>query len=325
MGNAMDATSKLIARNMFKLRVHEAKGTAFQKLFEKVMVYRSSGFTPIKPHGNIGDRKNDGYIRSEGRYFQVYAPEDPESSHSVATAASKAANDFEGLKAFWESLAPIRDFRFVFNDEYRGSPPPLEAALAKIRDEHGIEASAFLAKDLEADALSLPQDQLVDIIGVPIPEVGLLDSVDFGILREVICHVLEQRLPIKADGVLNAPDFNEKIKINGLSQAVASLLTVGSYQSEAVEDYFSKNSNFARQEVRDRLSAMYQLSRHRYTGGVESANTADLVFFDLLNTVTPSSRNAPAQQQAAVQDAAIVVMAYYFEACDIFEVPYATT
>lgn len=319
----MDPSSKLIARNMVKLRIHEAKGTAFQKLFERVMQYRFPEFTPIQPYGNVGDRKNDGYIPSLGRYFQVFASEQPDTRRNAVAAAAKAANDFKGLKAYWNKITPVKDFRFAFNDEYTGSPPPLEAALGKIRSEHGIEARAFLAKDLEEVALELPEDQLLDIIGTPIPESGPLENVDFGVLREVIRHILIQETPLKPEAILKAPDFNVKICFNGLSSPVAALLTVGSYQNDAVEDYFSKNSTFARQEVRDRLSSMYVTSRQRFLKlGHQAEEIGDLVFFSLLENITPSLPSS-ARREKSAQSAAIVVMAYYFEACDIFEDPNA--
>jgi hypothetical protein len=319
----MDSASKLIARNMLKLRIHEAKGTAFQKLFERIMQYRFPDFTPIQPYGNVGDRKNDGYIPSLGRYYQVFAPEQPDTRRNAVAAAAKAAQDFKGLQAYWNKINPIREFCFVFNDEYTGSPPPLEAALGKIRSDYKIEARVVLAKDLEEEALALSEDQLLDIIGTPIPESGPLENVDFGVLREIIRHILIQETPFKPEAVLKAPDFNGKIRFNGLSSPVAALLTVGSYQNDAVEDYFSKNSNFARQEVRDRLSSMYVISRQRFlTLGHKSAEIGDLVFFDLLENTTPSLPNSPRREKSA-QSAAIVVMAYYFEACDIFEDPNA--
>ena len=47
----------------------------------------------------------------------------------------------------------------------------------------------------------------------------------------------------------------------------------------------------------------------------------DLVFFRLADEMTPPLRSTKEYQAAAVQDAVFVVMAYYFEACDIFEDP----
>lgn len=322
----MGPERKLFARKMFRLRVYEAKGTAFQGLFEKVMQYRFSDFTPIKPYGNIGDRKNDGYIPSKGRYFQVYAPENPRDPKAIATAANKAAEDFSGLLEHWNKSTTIVEYRFVYNDEFRGSPPPLEDALAKIRKDHRVKAKVFLAKDLEDEAFLLAEDQLMDVIQTPIPSAGTLPSVDFSVLRDVINHVLEQKLPLTKDVVGKAPDFDEKIRFNGLSRSVASLLTVASYQIEAVTDYFSMNSTFARQQLRDHLNSMYENSRDRFTErAIEENEASDLVFFDLLGTITPPLRDATNQQKSSVQEAALVVMAYYFEACDIFEDPDAAT
>ena len=318
----MNADEKLFARNMFRLRVHEAKGTAFQELFKKVMQYRNPEFTEVKPHGNLGDRSNDGYIRPEGHYFQVYAPENPAGKPAAVAAATKAERDFAGLLSYWNKSTPVKRYSFVFNDEYRGSPPQLEEALARIQKNHGVLAGVFLAKDLEHEALSLPQDQLLDVIGAPVPEPGAFDSVDFGILGEVIRHVMQHTHPLIAEGILTAPDFDEKIKFNGLSRPVAALLNFGSFQNEVVIDYFSKNSTFARQQLRDHLNSLYDKSRrHLVDRGGEPALLGDLVFFDLLDKMTPRSDR---RLISAVQQAAIVVMSYYFEACDVFEEPDAS-
>lgn len=312
----MNAAQKLIARRMMKLRILEAKATEYQRLFERVMSYAFPEFTPIKPYGRIGDRKNDGYIHSQGLFFQVYAPEKPEADSSAVSAASKAACDFEGLKKGWSQNTPVREFRFAYNDEYRGSPPPLEEALAKIRSQHKIEARTFLAKDLEDVALGLADDQLFDVIGAVVLEDQYFEAVDFGVLAEVVKHVHSQQVAVSADGVLTAPDFKEKIQFNGLSSPVASLLTVGSFQSEAVADFFSMNSEFARQSLRNQLSGLYERSRTRFSDRA-SDEVGDLVFFDLLKLMTPAGPGAAPQQ------AAIVVMAFYFEACDVFEAPNA--
>src|ERR1035441_10336754 len=81
---------------MFKLRVHECNGQAYEDLFVSVIGRRYPKFKPVKPHGRVGDRKNDGYVAETGSYFQVFAPED--ASQKVTNAVSKAKVDFKGLK-----------------------------------------------------------------------------------------------------------------------------------------------------------------------------------------------------------------------------------
>ncbi|XOV76559.1 MAG: hypothetical protein ACFHWZ_06680 [Phycisphaerales bacterium] len=228
---------------MFRLRIHEAKGVAFQKLFEQLMEYDNAEFTRIKPYGSYGDRKNDGYIRSRGCFYQVYAPENPDASRSVLDAARKADEDFQGMLTAWQALTPVREYWFVFNDEYGGCPAPLEQTLLKIGNDHNIHAGATVAKQLEDIAMSLEEDQLLDVIQMPIPSTGFSDSIDFGILGEVIKHIQTMQVPASRESILTAPDFSEKINFNGLSSQVSALLTVGSYQSDAVVDYFSKTLN----------------------------------------------------------------------------------
>ena len=60
----MTSDEKTIARKLFKLLIYEADGTGFEKLFTSIMNYAEPKFSQVKPWGNIGDRKNDGYIES---------------------------------------------------------------------------------------------------------------------------------------------------------------------------------------------------------------------------------------------------------------------
>ncbi|MBA5837111.1 hypothetical protein F9879_08685, partial [Morganella morganii] len=69
---------------MFHLQIYESDGQRFEDLFSKIMNYKSPDFQQIKTYGNIGDRKNDGYIKNENTYYQVYAPEDVSKNISTA-------------------------------------------------------------------------------------------------------------------------------------------------------------------------------------------------------------------------------------------------
>lgn len=79
----------------FKLKVHESNGIEYENLFSKVMSYYRPGFDKVKPHGNIGDRGNDGWVYGAGIYYQVYAPEDLPSNEKKSLDKLKA--DFENF------------------------------------------------------------------------------------------------------------------------------------------------------------------------------------------------------------------------------------
>jgi hypothetical protein len=89
-----------------------------------------------------------------------------------------------------------------------------------------------------------------------------------------------------------------------------------------VELFFKQNSSASRQDVRNKLRAIYEQSKNQgFTVGVNSA-IGDQQFFYILNEISPNPAD-PHDPRARkdIEDAAIVVMAYFFEACDIFEEP----
>ncbi len=286
------------------------------------MQFAEPDFRPIKPYGNIGDRKNDGYVPSKGRYFQVYAPDQP--TFSATKAAKKASEDLDGLFESWNENTPIKEYYFVFNDEYLGSPPPLEDTLANIRTKNKIYARAFLAKDLENLTFDLDDDQILSVLDTIVPESGTFDTVPYDMLGEVVRHILEFRTPIGVSTLTEAPEFDKKIEFNGLTSPVASLLKYGAFQNDAVTDFFSKNSRHCRQQLRDELANAYEEIRDiRSDTPVE--DRGDIVFLELLERVIPRGVTFTTQQNADAQQAAIVLLAYYFEACDIFEYPDAAS
>ncbi|MBK9262925.1 MAG: hypothetical protein IPM54_24365 [Polyangiaceae bacterium] len=307
---------RFFARQIFELRVRRAKGEAFQELFNAVLQLRYPDFIPMRPYGDVGDRKNDGYLRNSGTFFQVYAPRDP--TKSIAQAAKKAQDDFAGLYSHWNTTHTVRAYRFAFNDEYGGSVVPIEDALAAISQANSIPTQVFLAKDLETEAFELPMDKLERILDTLLPDPGEIADADYDAVRAVISHVMHSDAPNPRAGKLLAPDFTTKLQFNALSEYNADLLRVAARQSDVVGNFFSNRSGTHRQDLRDHLAEIYAHARQR---AQKSRATADIVFVDILEAMQPPSRKNDRQ----IQNAALIVMAYYFEACDIFEAPDAST
>jgi hypothetical protein len=83
-----------------------------------------------------------------------------------------------------------------------------------------------------------------------------------------------------------------------------------------LEEYFNANSKFIRQEVRDRLKGLYdEVKSLDLQGGTDGQ------LFHILNQITPTLSNTNNRLMKELQDAALVLMAYFFEFCDIFEEP----
>lgn len=148
----------------FKLKVHESNGIEYENLFSKVMSYYHPGFDKVKPHGNIGDRGNDGWVYGAGIYYQVYAPEDLPSNEKKSL--DKMKTDFEKLYSYWNTISTVREFYYVVNDKYNGIPPYLNNAIAEIKNEHNLnEAMVIGATALENFFATLSNEQKNYICG----------------------------------------------------------------------------------------------------------------------------------------------------------------
>ena len=97
------------------------------------------------------------------------------------------------------------------------------------------------------------------------------------------------------------------------------MLLGGSRQANVVEDFFANRAGFHRQLLKE--SSGHDLRGKKDRGMKKSGKWADRLFFRVLARITPPSQ----VMKKAVQDAGIVVMAFYFEACDVFEVPNAAS
>jgi hypothetical protein len=300
-----------IIRMRFKLVIHESNGQAFENLFTKVMRKNNKNFELVKAYGNIGDMKNDGFDKTKGIYYQVFAPEELGKKKTIHDATSKMRGDFKGLKKHWDSICTIKHFYFVVNDKYNGTPGPIIQEVIKLNNEHKeTNCELFSSADLEDVLMELPQREIFDIIGyLPDSNIGLLD---FNILNEVIGFIMDSPVSFNSEDKLVVPDFNEKITFNGLSEGINDMLVAGSYSEGFLEEYFSRNSDYVRKELKRKFSEIYISSKEIIKDNED--NYADKRFYYILEKSCPKPTKS-------IQDTVLVLMAHYFESCDIFEEP----
>ena len=320
----MTPEEKAIARLQFRAMVSALHGFEFQNFFTRIMSFARPGFSPVKPQGVHGDWKNDGHEPNAGRYYQVYAPE----AFDEAKAIVKLKEDFAGLMTKWGNgvVYPvgIQEFHFVVNDSYSITPgayPTTYAMLEDLRKTNGLKVSRpFLTKDLEDVFLSLQDDQIWSIVGFP-PDPSKIKVLRLDLVADVIKHIVENPILRSLDQSLPEEAFERKIKFNQLNLS-GNLLRAADYRRGTMEQYFSSNSDFTRQHVRDKLKAIYENSKTMPLAGLsEPATASDQQFFHILNEIVPRPPHDNPRLRKELEDAAIVVMAYFFESCDIFEEP----
>lgn len=301
-------------RTLFKIKLYEASGDSFQKLFQDIMVYRDSNFQSIAPYGNWGDGGNDGWIPSENRYFQVYGSK-PNTKVSPVDACNKATGDFDKLKQKWPE---VQYYHFVYNDRYIGSPAPISSTLAQLKQVEKLsEASILDSAKLETYFMLLDNSHKSAILGSIPSEIP--EFIDPTSISELLVHLADKVSPLL--GFLNetSPDFDEKIKLNGISEPVNSSLKTFFYQSADVDEFLSKRDQGLTQKISGEMQSMYNDSKNCIPDSEQFA--ANMRYVWMVEQLIPPQAKEHPHSLKAYRDAAQVILAKYFETCDAYEHP----
>jgi len=152
----MDEPSRIFYELRFRTQFLEAKGAAFQDLFVAIMSKAHAGdFMPCRSWGAVGDRKNDGYLKSERLLFQVYAPNELKASQTIR----KIREDYTKATLHWRGR--FDTWVFVHNAP-SGLPPQvietlldLEQRDPRIKVTHwGLDELVLRFRRLSPEALS---------------------------------------------------------------------------------------------------------------------------------------------------------------------------
>lgn len=307
----MNRDEKQISRIIFKNKIYENNGQNFEDFFVKILKKSNPSFQAVKAYGRIGDRKNDGFDRTTGTYYQVFAPENIEKQNTIADAVNKLVEDFEGAFKHWNSICKINKFYYVVNDKYKGCPAPIHQKIIELDKEYtDIDFEIFTACDLEDVFINLDENNIIDVIGF-IPSLGL-ETLDYSVLNEAIEYILGCESNNSLDASYDVPDFNEKIQFNLLNVHIDRWLKSASYCIGDLNRYFKRNSNFVKKELRNKFNEFYIESKGKYKDDVDDYN--NLRFIYILNKACPNNKRI-------VRDSVLVLMACFFESCDIFENP----
>lgn len=298
----MDTQEKALVRTLFKNKIYRAKGQKFEDIFTQIMNYSEPDFQQIKAWGNIGDGKNDGYIKSKGIYFQVFAPEDIRKSY--VNVIRKLKNDFDGLLKEW---SPVNEFYFVVNDRYDGVNRDCEKEIQVLKEKHNLQKAGFwTSKNLENILFDLTDDQIISVAGF-LPDPMRIKTLKFSILNEIIGYIMSLELPQTKDSGFVLPEWEGKIKFNNLTSLTAQYLNNGYCQTGSLDQYLKNNGNFLAEELKKKMCEIYDLEKKK---GLKN----DALFWAVVNQASPKA-------ESSFQAAVIVIMAKYFETCDIFEDP----
>ncbi len=298
----MDRLQQLNYEKDFLIIFLKAKGDEFQRLFEKLMgKAHPNDFMACRPWGNVGDRKNDGYLPSARTLFQSYAP----NELSAAEAIKKINEDFEGAKAHWKKY--FGEWTFVHNAPDGRLGPHIIEALNKLAQENpDIKIGHCGWEEMLTKFRQLTLQDLESWFG---PSLTMEAIVNLGYidLMAVLKHISVAPAPTTSE----VKDVSRgKIEANLLSQVVADFLKIGMQKSPLVMQFFDnwKNPVYGEQ-IASAFKNQYVVLRDATPALHPDEIFGQLEFWagGVVNT-TPTHR-------AAV----LAVMAYLFDKCEIFE------
>jgi hypothetical protein len=232
-----------------------------------------------------------------------------------SSALKKAIDDFDKLPEKWQN---VRRYSFVMNDRFQGIPAPIGSSLQGLQIKKKLEfARGFPMKDLMDYFMQLTLDKRQDIIGgIPAETVTFIDYRAVSELLSSLADNAPSSLSFLTD---TAPQFDEKIKFNGLTSPVSSKLEVLSYQVTVIDDFLNARDSGLRQAIAQEIRGYYQESKTVILD--TSQDAANRRYFWLVDKLIPPNLPAHPHSLAAYRTAAELVIAKYFETCDAYEHP----
>lgn len=292
----MDRVARAFYELMFRDAYLRKRGNEFQDFFADIMEKaHPEDFIRVRPWGNAGDKKNDGYLKSKRTIFQVYAP----NQMSAAGAMVKIEEDFNGALHNWKEH--FDRWVFVHNSE-SGLGPEVTEKLLELDAAQEVSVGHWGEEELRQKVFELNGNDLAALLG---PAPTMRDMLDLGL--EALAPVLEQvaAMPAPQNPDLRPPPA-DKISINMLSQHVETLLKSGMTRAELVRKYFRLQP-----ASQDEIAQSF---RFHYEQLSACKMNPDEIFSELQRYAGGQAVPSPAKQSAV-----LAVLAFFFEECDIFE------
>jgi hypothetical protein len=280
-------------------------GTEFENLFHRLMELRHDDYMPIRTHGDIGDLGGDGLRTAYRKLYACYAPE----SLDVSKVRSKFLGDVKS--AIYQRPEQFDTFVFVHNDQRNGIHPVLSGMLVEAGKTFSpIRFEQMGPRKLWHEAMRLDRSQMEDLLQESIPVEEVVYSIGMADIEPLLKHLASHREYDAEVASIPLPTTH-KVVYNRLSRPAQKQLQQGRPYVHLVEQYYRQQLDIReRDEAAAGFQAYYRRTRDEY------GDDPDEILFQMQRYVLGQKS---ARWHRA--DAANTVLAYFFDECDIFEVP----
>lgn len=300
----MDPLQRWQYKLSFESRVRNATGVAFQDFFSTVMEKVYADFIRVRPFGSLGDKGCDGYLTSNGRVFQCFGKLD-DAAVNVATLVGKLDSDYKLALSHLKSI--MKEWHFGHN-LVNGLPTEAVLKIEAMKVEFPTHKFGLIGPAvLEEHIFRLGPDSLHDLLG---PAATSADSQNMRMeeVRDLVDNLISGiSSPPPANAVI-APVPADKLAFNKLPNHWMGLIASASQNGAYVRQYFDQHplpetgSNIAK--------AFSELYRELRLEGHPPGTIMDRLYEKITGIGSVTT-----ERQVAAQ----TLLAYLFDACDIFE------
>jgi hypothetical protein len=286
---------------MLELELSRRTGRSFQDFFERIMQKADPSFVMVKPMGKAGDWKADGYSVDTKTVHQCYAPEGMRGPD----AARKVEEDFVGAKDRWGER--MQRWIFVWSSD-RALPPQVVAALANLRASHPMVTIDHMGRAGLWDIVKeLPLPDRQALLG-PVPALSMATTTTAAEIQVLMTYLGRQMSVANDTEGFDLTAIAEKLRRNRLSEAVTNMVMPSVPVANLVRKYVTgmPDPGFSH-------AIAFQLGEE-YGKLAASTDDPDVIFGSVVEYVLGEHRLEPKFFWAAVG-----IVTYYFELCDIFE------
>jgi len=292
----------------FENQYLRADGDRFQELFATVMerAHRDD-FVRVQPWGKKGDMKCDGFLNSERKVFACYGPKE---FSPMARALKKIGDDHHGALKNWKKY--LSAWTFVHN-EHRGLPPEILQLLLDLQTaDDEVDVGHWGLPELTEKVRTLSLPDLVELFGA-VPTARQLRGLRQEDLQAVLPSLLGALTVTEPQDLRPVPP--EKLDYNRLSEHSRLLLLSGMQVSDRVQAFFERWEPGVGDKIAAAFNQRYLLLRSK------NGLSPDEILWELHEFAGGASGTASVREQVAV----FALLAYMFEACEIFDRPPAKT
>lgn len=289
-----------------ELAFYKKNGNEFEDFVVSVYKLQFPDLLAVKPQGQKGDGANDGYISGK-LVVQVYAPEKVEANKTIA----KILHDFERAKNYgWD----FNEWHFVVNDKFNKLHNDIHIAIDKLKKEN----ISFTIKVIDAETL---RDKVISQLDKNKLRIYIIlnadkDISEFGDFEKVekVIDALSKEKSIRKIQTVDfknfsseefLPDGIKKLEINVEDNNLFKFFGIHIEKSqEVMEEYIPQIGLDLFTEIGKYIQDVYKKYEVKMKPEIALLKTYETIYNKL-------------DDDANLQTAIWVIMAYFFDICDI--------